>query len=603
MDSNIKACYQKRKLLVIVRLHRMESWKNSFTKGAISWKDEWTLRDHLTLATIAELKAFIDLAHIRYCLLRPFFETKNYPLVESRELLPSFDPDLFEFKQLPGFSLVALARPLNYFSEVFQFDLMPAIHSGMGEEETLQLMRRNFNSVRNRLHRGLHQEFHERFEHADTGSLENYSAMIPFLNTMDRAQVMGLNNDVPDKTTFRLHGIYASLPSDLDTEIKRFGLRIGKFAVGDNAMYDANRFFVYQYLMELYGFPIASERRTSAALFARRLHKMGEKFIIRTLGQSDRTLTTLWNEGHGLHYPNVEKIALVAVDKDQDDILPALKNGGYFVDEKRRVVILKVGYKQHKFNADNVRQDRALSVTTQGVVHPVTGKVLDGVNIIKDTSNMFLRLNDIVRGEYNGYIVYKRAELIENTDTEEKKLKFLYAWLSKHQRRIIGYSDEFFSNVVKVLDNYLLSPDNYEMFYTMRDLYQEVVGKFSYIQQARKVRILEDLQTRIYKGKRIGYAQMLEEIVKLMHALKFEIVTYFDNLVEHVINIGQEVLEDKYLLRTYINRKDSKLNERQLGIKKDYGRIVTLVDELKAIRKARSENISEQHITPVQQAV
>ena len=65
------------------------------------------------------------------------------------------------------------------------------------------------------------------------------------------------------------------------------------------------------------------------------------------------------------------------------------------------------------------------------------------VNVVKDTSTMILRLNDIVRGEYVGRAVYKRNELVENTDTDEKRLKFLFAWLSKNQRRIIGYSEEF----------------------------------------------------------------------------------------------------------------------------------------------------------------
>jgi hypothetical protein len=251
------------------------------------------------------------------------------------------------------------------------------------------------------------------------------------------------------------------------------------------------------------------------------------------------------------------------------------------------VLILRVKYKQHKFSHENVRQDRALSVESQEIIHPVSGEILSGVNIIKDTSNMFLRLNDIVRGEYTGYIVYKRSELIENTDTDEKKLKFLFAWLSKHQRRIISYSDEFFSNVVKVLDTYLLSPENYEVFNNLRDLYQEVVTKYSYIQQARKIRILEDLQMRQYKGKRIGYKVMLEETVNLLHSLKFEIVSYFDSLVAYVIKICESMASDRYLLRTDIEKQEDNLSRVHVEIKKSYGRLITLMDEFKAIRKAR----------------
>ena len=296
-----------------------------------------------------------------------------------------------------------------------------------------------------------------------------------------------------DFGNFHLNGVYASFPSDLDTEIKRFGLRMGKFAVGDNLRYERNRIFVYQYLMELYGLPIASERRTSSALFARRLHKLGERFLIRVLGQSDRTLTTIWSGEEPQRYPQVEKTALVRVEKDQKEACAALEEGGYFLDPYRRTVIMRVRYRQHKYSPDNVRQDRALSVESQEIIHPVTGLPFQGVNLLKDITNMFLRINDIVRGEHTGVVVYKRFELVENTETHDKRLKFLYAWLSKHQRRIIGYSDEFFANVAKALDSYLLNPDNVEIFTGLHDLYQEVWSRYAYVQQARKVMVLEEL--------------------------------------------------------------------------------------------------------------
>ena len=116
---------------------------------------------------------------------------------------------------------------------------------------------------------------------------------MPYLLAMDRAHVFA--TDVYGH--YHLAGLFASFPSDMDGEIKRFGLRTGKFKIGDNEMYERNRTFVCQFLMELYGFPISSERRTSAALFSRRLHKLGERFLVRVLGQSDRTITTIWNNG------------------------------------------------------------------------------------------------------------------------------------------------------------------------------------------------------------------------------------------------------------------------------------------------------------------
>ena len=403
---------------------------------------------------------------------------------------------------------------------------------------------------------------------------------MPYLLNMDRAQVLAWDAD----KFFHLAGVFASFPSDIDSELKRFGIRIGKFVYGDSDMYERNRMFVYQYLMELYGFPIVSERRTSSALFARKLHKMGERFLLRVMGQTDRTLTTYISNGENRRYPMLEKIALVAVDEDQEEALDIIDKDGFFLDKAKRVVIIRITYRQHRFDSSNVRQDRALSVAGQEVLHPLTGEPLRGLNIIKDASNMFLRLNDIVRGEFTGRIVYKRTEVVENTDTDEKRLKFLYTWLSKHQRRMISYSD---ANVSKVLSGYLFAPENSEVFDNMRDLYQEVCTRFSYIQQARRVRILEDICQRTFKGARITYRQMMREAVDLLNELKFEIVNFFPALVDDIIGCVEKILRDRYLQRNYLDVPESSLTKAGLEIRKNYGRLVSLQDGFKAVRKAR----------------
>ncbi len=470
----------------------MIKWQEVFSKNGQPWRDATCLSAPVAISDLESLKNFLDAVHVRFCLVKPYQENKNYPVVEGRELLPSFDNDMFEYRDLPGFSLVAFARQLDYFSEIFQFDrLNPVVTEGEGASCPLenQVMGQNLQTLASRLPR-MHQDvFRQQFRSTDTVLLESYPALMPYLLNMDRAQVLAWGAD----NQFHLAGVFASFPSDIDSELKRFGIRIGKFVYGDSDIYERNRMFVYQYLMELYGFPIVSERRTSSALFARKLHKMGEHFLLRVLGQTDRTLTTYVSTGGNQRYPQLEKIALVAVDADHEEALEIIDRDGFFLDKPRRVVILRVKYRQHTFDSSNVRQDRALSVVAQEVLHPLTGERLTGLNLIKDTSNMFLRLNDIVRGEFTGRIVFKRTEVVENTDTHEKRLKFLYSWLTKHQRRMISYSDEFFSNVSKVLSNYLYSPDNDEVFGDLRDLYQEVCTRFSYIQQARRVRILEDL--------------------------------------------------------------------------------------------------------------
>ncbi|SBV94385.1 conserved hypothetical protein [uncultured delta proteobacterium] len=566
------------------------SWRKAFTKSYLKWDDHWSVRAP-EIHSLAELKNFLDLVHVRFCLLKPYLEVPDYPPLDPRELLPSFDTDLWEHTGIPGFSMVVLERPLNYFQEVFQYDNFHPTGLPGQELSDSALLNRNMQTMQMRLPRVMHEPLRQDFTKKNITDLANYPALLPYLLEMDRAQVMGMLPESSPKQGFYLAGVYASLPSDLDTEIKRYGLRINKFAVGDNKMYEANRHFVYQHLMELYGFPVASERRTSSALFARRLHKMGERFLIRVLGQSDRTLTTLWNDSANQLYPKVEKTALVALDPDMEG-LDVLRKGGYLVDTDKNVAIIRVRYRQHTFNADNVRQERALSVESHEVIHPITGIPTTEVNILRDGGNMFLRLNDIVRGEYTGRIIYKRNEIVENTDTEEKRLKFLYAWLSKHQRRMIGYGDEFFGNISRILDRYLHAPEHYEVFEALHDLHYEVIEKFNYIQQARKVRLLEDLRDRNSKSGRLSYHAMLASVIAELHDLKFEIVSYFDPLVASIITIGESILNDRYLLANYIEKRDDALTPRGMEIKKSYRKLVSLVDEFKAIRKTRTEMLS-----------
>ena len=563
------------------------SWRKAFTKSYLKWENHWSVIVP-EISTLEELKCFLDLVHIRFCLLKPYLEVSDYPPLDPRELLPSFDADLWEHKGLPGFSMVVFERPLSYFQEVFQYDNFHLVGLPGQELSDATLLNRNLQTMQMRLPRALHEPLRQNFARKNITDLALYPSLLPYMLEMDRAQVMGMLPPSSPKKGFYLAGTYASFPSDLDTEIKRYGLRINKFAVGDNKMYETNRHFVYQHLMELHGFPIASERRTSSALFARRLHKMGERFMVRVLGQSDRTLTTLWNDGGNQHYPRVEKTALVALDPDMEG-LGFLKKGGYLVDTERNIAIIRVRYRQHAYNADNVRQERALSVESHEVIHPVTGIPTMEVNILRDGGNMFLRLNDIVRGEFTGRVVYKRNEIVENTDTEEKRLKFLYAWLSKHQRRIIGYGDEFFANISKILNRYLHTPENYEVFENLHDLHYEVIEKYNYIQQARKVRLLEDLRDRNSKTGKLTYNAMLVAVVEQLHELKFEIVSYFDPLVASIISIGESILNDRYLLANYIEKKDDALTKRGLEIRKNYRKLVSLVDEFKAIRKARTE--------------
>ncbi|MFP4212649.1 MAG: hypothetical protein ACLFRL_00935 [Desulfohalobiaceae bacterium] len=572
----------------------ISNWQEAFNMvPELAWKEDGvSISKPLHVRNLQKLKRFLDLVQIKLCLLRPFFETQDYPVVNPQELLPSFESNLYEYVHLPGFSMVILDRPLDYFQEIFQFDILHCVEDAVGMSNgpvtplEPAIVHQNQQVFLSRLPKLFQDQFREEFGSERITELQAYPRLLAFLLQMDRGHVLAKNA----AGDFYLSGIYASFPSDLDSELKRFGLRIGKFRPEDNVLYELNRNFVYQFLMELYGFPIVSERRTSAALFARRLFKGGEDFMIRVLGQSDRTITSLYSSQENRKYPKVEKLALVSVDKSQKEQLRFLKKRGYLLQDGKQAVILRVVYRQHKYDPNNVRTDRALSVERQEIVHPWTGEVCSTVNIIKDTSLMTYVLNDIVKGEYYGRIKYKRNEIVENTDTHSKRLKFLYAWLKKHQRRIIGYSDEFYDRVVKVLDNYLLNPDFHEVFQDLNDIYQEVWRQYSYIQQARKVKQLEDLRRRRFKGSDVNYLEMLKNATSIIKDLKFELVKYFDSLVNQAVYICEGILNDRYLLKKYVQSPESSLTSYGKQVRWYYGQLVKLLDELQAIRKARRDS-------------
>ncbi len=566
-------------------------WKLAFSNGEFAWQDEFSLEQGHIISDLHTFKRFLDAVHVKHCLLKPYCEEERYPLVDSRDLVPSFEAELWEYKNLPGFSMVAFARQLESFSEIFQYDLlypvMDAVSDAQGAYCPLepQVFAANTQTLSMRLPEKIQESFREAFKKRDVTALDFLPELMPYLLNLDRAHVFSKDRF----GNFHLGGVFASFPSDIDGELKRFGLRSGKFRLGDNELYERNRLFIYQFLMELYGFPVSSERRTSAALFARRLHKLGEHFIIKVLGQSDRTITTIWNDGTHRNYPQVEKIALTCVDPERTDLINTLDKKGFFIDRKRLVVLIRVTYKQHKFNADNVRQDRALSTATQEIIHPLTGELFGNVNIVKDTTTMLLRLSDITKGEYIGRVVYKRTEIVENTDTHEKRLKMLFAWLSKNQRRIISYSDEFFYGITKALDLYLKNPEHEQAFTQLNELYQEVMSTYAYIRQARQVGALEDIIARQYKGEKLSYSRMLQEAVALLHDMSFTLGTYFAPLIDHVLHITNSLIHNRYLVRTYIECQDDKLTPAGVEIRKNYGKIIGLYDKFTAFKKSRKE--------------
>ena len=491
------------------------------------------------------LKSTIEHAQIKVGLIEPYSQT--YPLIEARELQPPFDPALLEYKELPGFSMVAFDRPLEYQDEPFQYDLMHDPEASTSPEAAMQ---RNLNLFSSKLPRARHKELMRRLESSDITSTEHYPDILAFICGMDRGHVIARSRT----GTYRLLGIYASFPSDLDSEIKRFGFKIGKFKTGDNKLYERNRLFVYRYLMELHGFPIASERRTSAAMFARKLAKNNENFIVSVLGNSDRVLTFLSSRGKE-HWPLVEKIALVSVDEDSRETVDALDRAGFFVDRERRVIIFKATYIQHEYNPDNIIEDRALSVVEQEAIHPVTGDRFSNLNLLKTTQRRLVRLNDIVRGEHQGQIVYGDHEMIYGTEDHLSRLKFLNAWLVKHRRTLLGYSSRTFRQIERTLESYLKDPDLTPDLLRYPVTYRTVCVFVDTLRQEFQVLQLEQaLNKSSGEGRSLSYRDRLALLLEFLYRER-ELIKFKEEVFEKVMFLCDRVLDSDYFNKRYRTRQ------------------------------------------------
>lgn len=521
-------------------------------EDAFLWR---RLDDERPLTELGSILRALDFIHIKTCLLDHY--NADYPVVEPRELIPSFDAPLIEYKHLPAFSMVVFDRPLSYQDEGFQFDLL----APEGRPPDPALAAANRNIIKQRVPRNLVGQVDQVLGRRAPTPLSRYLDLLPMIAEMDRAHVMARQED----GCFHLAGIFASLPSDLDGEIKRFGRRIGKFTPGDNQQYAGNRHFVYRFYMEQSGFAICGERHTSAALFARRLLRRGETFAIKVLGTSDRTLSCLSSIGahHGM--PSVEKTALSVVRADDPETIAGLGEGGFFVDPRRRVVILKVRYAQHRYHPDNVLEERALSVAGQQVVHPVTGELRHDVDVLGLSQDRLLMLNDIVRGEHHGTILYQGRDKVKDTTSTLDRLKFLAAWLQKHHSILADYSPDNFARVKKVIRSYLEDPEYQAEFERYQDMYREVREVAWDLRVSHRLRLLEKLaRTRSDgSGRKLKHVQILTILVHILGQEGPELIENNPKALQKLLRLCRRHLESSYLKTRYLSRPPKTPLERE----------------------------------------
>ena len=120
----------------------------------------------------------------------------------------------------------------------------------------------------------------------------------------------------------------------------------------------------------------------------------------------------------------------------------------------------------------------------------------------------------------------------------------------------------------------------------LAELRQEVLKRYRYIQQARKVRNIEEIRTRNYKGERLTYDGMLQAAIDVLQDLKFEISVYFDELVTTAIHHTEAMLNERYLRKTYIEKPEQELTRAGQELRRKYGWLVVLLDEFRSIRKS-----------------
>lgn len=496
------------------------------------------------LGTVLNVLEFI---HIKTCLLDAY--DSEYPLVEPRELIPSFDAPLIEYKHLPAFSMVVFDRRISYQDEGFQFDLL----ASEGHPPVPGFVAANRALLKQRAPRNLAQEVDRVLGRRALTPMGRYIELMPLLGHMDRGHVVAKQKD----GCFHLAGVYASFPSDLDGEIKRYGRKIHKFEPGNNQIYAANRHFVYRFYMEQSGFPICGERHTSAALFARRLQRRRQSYAVKVLGTSDRTITTLSSHLAQRLLPAVEKVALVAVPAKERDTIRRLKRGGYFLDPKRRVVILRVRYAHHRYHPDNVLEERAQSVASQEVIHPITGRVRDNLDILGLNQDRLLMLNDIVRGEFKGSILFMGRDRVEGTTSTSDRLKFLAAWLHKHRSILADYSPDNFTRAMKVIYSYFEDPAQQAEFQRRPELFARAKSETTGLRTYHRLRLLEKLVRgrRDAEGSRLQHNQILTILAHILAQEGPELAKDHPRAFRKLLRMCRRQLDNPYLRRHYLSKR------------------------------------------------
>ena len=71
--------------------------------------------------------------------------------------------------------------------------------------------------------------------------------------------------------------------------------------------------------------------------------------------------------------------------------------------------------------------------------------------------------------------------------------------------------------------------------------------------------------------------------------LRFESVHYFETIIESTLYEIERILNNRYLLKNYIEKSEGQLTARGLEIKKNYRKLVAIRDEILGIQKSHTK--------------
>lgn len=278
----------------------------------------------------------------------------------------------------------------------------------------------------------------------------------------------------------------------------------------------------------------------------------------------------------------------MAANCDKREQEERLVREGFMVDPRRKTVILRVHYIQHRYHPDNVLEDRALSVIRQEIIHPQTGQTLE-MDVLGLGHDRLLALNDILRGEYHGTIVYRGRERLDYTPDLKNRLKFISAWLAKHRLILADYSPDHFERLVRLMTSFLDDPEHEEELGKNPELWQEVVKSVADLRLSHRLRLLEKLVANRADafGRKLQHSHILIILNHVLTQEGEEMVADHPRSLRKLLTICRKQLGSGQLRRLAQGRPTRSHYERELLM--ETRSLTRLVEDFEArLAEARS---------------